>query len=343
MDEIAQNIMLSFSNSAPSQSAPAALIEQASPTTTSTASPIEQANPSQASAPSAGTAGSSVLKMNVNWTEEMCLMLCREVDFINPFKHKQRTKESSKAWEDITSNLKKHGLNVTKRAVRDKYYKLKENVMKKNKTEEKSSGIAPEHNDTEAELTQIIEELTEVENDSKELLTQKQQQEEKKQLDGVEMRKRALESFTETNKRTNSEKGARKRRNTGSDTTEYLMKKLEMERDLKDRELQLRREEMESKRQEEQRKLEREEREEERRRQDDERRREREEREEERRRRDEERRKEKEEREEERKKREEERRIREDEERDRRMDLLQQQLLQQNAVIMTLLKNQNRE
>ena len=131
----------------------------------------------------------------------MCVMLCREVDFVNPFQYKQRTQESSKAWDEVTANLQKHGLTVNKRAVRDKYYKLKDSVIKKNRSEEKASGIAPELTGTQAELTQIIEDLTEVENDSKEILTQQQQKEEKKQLDGVEMRKRALETFTETNKR----------------------------------------------------------------------------------------------------------------------------------------------
>ena len=131
----------------------------------------------------------------------MCVKLCREVDFVNPFQYRPRTKESSKAWEEVTSNLQNHGLAVTKRAVRDKFYKLKDGISKKNRNEEKASGIAPELTDTQLELTQIIEDLTEVENESKESQAQQQQKEEKKQLDGVEMRKRALETFTETNKR----------------------------------------------------------------------------------------------------------------------------------------------
>ncbi|XP_033098947.1 cancer-related regulator of actin dynamics homolog [Anneissia japonica] len=118
----------------------------------------------------------------------------------------------------------------------------------------------------------------------------------------------------------------RKRRNTGNEATDFLMRKLELDQQMKEREFQMQREEVERRQQDEDRRREREEREEERRQQ-------REEREEERRRHDEERRREKEEREVE-------RRRRDEAERERKMEMFHQQLLQQNQLIMMMLKKE---
>lgn len=131
----------------------------------------------------------------------MILVLCREVEFINPFQYKERTKKSGKAWEDIASNLRKHGYDVEKRAVRDKYNKIKDGIQKKNAKELRESGIAPELTNDELEITQIVEDMQEVEKETKEQQGEVRAEEEKKQHDGVEMRQRALETFTETNKR----------------------------------------------------------------------------------------------------------------------------------------------
>ena len=131
----------------------------------------------------------------------MTLVLCREVEYINPFQFKERTKERGKAWEEVAVNLRKHGYEVSKRAVRDKYRAVKEAIQKKNSRELRESGIAPELTQEERELTQIVEDLQEVEKDTKEQQGEQQTEEAKKQLDGVEMRQRALETFTETNKR----------------------------------------------------------------------------------------------------------------------------------------------
>ncbi|XP_033110191.1 uncharacterized protein LOC117111389 [Anneissia japonica] len=47
-------------------------------------------------------------KTPISWTPDMSLILCREVDYVNPFKYKERTKERGKAWEDIATNLRRH-------------------------------------------------------------------------------------------------------------------------------------------------------------------------------------------------------------------------------------------
>lgn len=127
----------------------------------------------------------------------MNVTLCREVEFLNPFQYKDRTRERGKVWEDVATKLQGHGIDVSRRAVRDRYNTIKDNIKRKNNLEMKQSGIAPELTPSETEVTQIVESLVEVEADTKEQETE----EEKKKVDGVEIRKRALESFTETRKR----------------------------------------------------------------------------------------------------------------------------------------------
>ncbi|XP_063962162.1 uncharacterized protein LOC135155822 [Lytechinus pictus] len=110
-------------------------------------------------------------------------MLCREVELLNPFQHRDRTKERGKVWEQVAQNLGKHGLAVSKR-------------IKGEKDADPS----------------------------------------------------------------------RKRRNTGSDVHEFLLKKLELEKEAREQDYKFRREEAERKRLDDERRLEREERQEERRR-----------------------------------------------------------------------------
>ena len=101
----------------------------------------------------------------------------------------------------MAGNLQKHGYDVTKRAVRDKYKAVKEAVQKKNSKELRESGIAPKPTDEVRELTQIVEGLQEVEQEMKDQQGEQQAEEAKKQLDGVKMRQRTLETFSETNRR----------------------------------------------------------------------------------------------------------------------------------------------
>lgn len=96
--------------------------------------------------------------------------------------------------------MTKHGHRVTKRAVRDKYKAVKDVIAKRNTRELNESGIAPELTEVETEITHIIEDLTEVE-ETKERQSVKDCDEAKKKNDGKELRKRALETFAETNKR----------------------------------------------------------------------------------------------------------------------------------------------
>ena len=131
----------------------------------------------------------------------MVLVLCREVEFVNPFQYKGRTSKSGAAWEEVAENLRKHGYQVDRRGCREKFQKVKDTIKKRNAKELKESGIAPELTDEDAEITKIVEDIEEHEKEAKEQQGEVAAEENKKHLDGVEMRKRALETFSETNKR----------------------------------------------------------------------------------------------------------------------------------------------
>ena len=127
----------------------------------------------------------------------MNVMPCREVEFLNPFQFKDRTRERGKVWDDVVSKLQEHGLDVSRRSVRDRYNLINNNIKRRNNLEKRQSGIAPEMSEAETEMTQIVEGMVEIKAETKE----QESEEEKKKLDGGEIRKLALESFTETSKR----------------------------------------------------------------------------------------------------------------------------------------------
>ena len=131
----------------------------------------------------------------------MVLLLCREVDYINPYQYKGRTARSGAAWEQVAVNLRHHGFQVEKRGCQEKFKKLKETIKKRNAKELRESGIAPELTEEEQEITKVVEDMEESEKEAKEFQGEAAAEETKKHLTGVEMRKRAMETFSETNKR----------------------------------------------------------------------------------------------------------------------------------------------
>ena len=77
-------------------------------------------------------------------------------------------------WEHVATKLQEHGLDVSRRSVRDRYNLIKDNIKRKNNLEMKQSGIAPEMTPSETEMTQIVESLVEVEADTKEQETEEE-------------------------------------------------------------------------------------------------------------------------------------------------------------------------
>ncbi|XP_072167922.1 uncharacterized protein [Diadema setosum] len=93
-------------------------------------------------------------KMPTSWTQEMAVLLCREIESVNPFQYTVRTKERGQSWEDIAANIRKQGHRVTKRGVRDKYHSLKE-LLKKGTYQDKEGRVG--------EFGQMVMELVKLE------------------------------------------------------------------------------------------------------------------------------------------------------------------------------------
>lgn len=135
----------------------------------------------------------------MTWSDAKDLALLIEIGSINPFACRRGSKERGKRWTEVAELLAKQGFKVDQRAVRDRYTLLNNRNKQNNSKERKESGIAPEVTPTQAEITTIIEDLAQQDADS-ETIVEKNDEEQKK-VDGIEMRKRLVETFAETNKR----------------------------------------------------------------------------------------------------------------------------------------------
>lgn len=173
------------------------------------------------------------------WTDLHDEMLCREIIGVEVFTGtKKGTINRSAKWGKVVENLmnvEALHFKVDNRAVRDRYNLLSTNIRRKLKKEVKESGIAVEMSDVE----KAIEEIIEKEDAAEELRQEgkmKRTVSEANRLSAEEVRKKAMESLGETQKRKNGEssKAAKKTRSNGRDTVNYLKEKqekmLEMEK-----------------------------------------------------------------------------------------------------------------
>lgn len=178
------------------------------------------------------------------------ILLRREALLVEPYNHKQGTRERGNAWDLIVQEL--NGItdihfNVTKRCVRDRYNLLLDNFKKNQKENEKASGIEVEETELDQLLFDLLEKTNEAKRNQEEESGNKKKAVEAERKSAEEQRKRALETMTETRKRDeeNEEPGTSKKqyRRTGSDTLTYSREKSQQEYELRDRELRMKEEE----------------------------------------------------------------------------------------------------
>ena len=189
----------------------------------------------------------------MEWTDQHDNCLCQEILVLEPFKYKKGSISKGQIWETIANNL--NGLTlprfkVSKRAVRERYTLLSEKFKAKMRDEEQASGVETDSSEVEKALEEIAE---------KEAVAEDTVQNDKKKVDNakaVEMRNRALESLSGTQKRQRNEeqeneKPRSKSRRSGGDTIAYLREQNDLMQKWKTEELQLQKQrvEVESKRQ----------------------------------------------------------------------------------------------
>ena len=189
------------------------------------------------------------------WTEVHDELLCREILGVDVFTgtKKGTTKRSAK-WAEVVenlSNVEAVHFKVDNRAVRDRYNLLSCNLRRKLKKEVKESGITVEMSGVERALEALIEK----EDASEELRQEGKTNKLASELDRAkaeEMKKKAMESLGETQKRKSSETSGssstpakKKTRRNGSETMIYLKEKNERMLEMENRKLELQEQNME--------------------------------------------------------------------------------------------------
>ena len=117
-------------------------------------------------------------------------------------------------------------------------------IKKRTREEDRASGIAPDVTEIDEALNDLIERFEEADKEFEKNSDKKKNKIEQDQAKAEEMRKRSLETMSETMER-NDVQPASKKRNNGTETINYLREKLEREEALRQEELQMKKEEME--------------------------------------------------------------------------------------------------
>ena len=177
----------------------------------------------------------------MTWTEERDVLFCREIVVVEPFKHKEKSRERGQAWQDLADHLNEFpGFTVSARAVRERFKLLQMNFKKKERQEHAASGISPDISELDILLEEILLRIKECQLEFVRQDTENKEQESGKAED---IRNEAMETLAETKKRKTAEgispTLSKKRRSSGSETVQFLREKMENDNNLKEQELEL--------------------------------------------------------------------------------------------------------
>ena len=174
-------------------------------------------------------------------------ILCREIFMYEPFNHKAGTRERGEAWKLIAESLNSLDnpkFTVTQRAVREKYSLLEKSYKQKIRKEENASGITPdEPTELEKALEEIFSKFEDIELISCNEKKENSDKLEKERESASDMRQKCMETYAETKKRKGDNEtpcsSTKRSRKSGDDTIQYLREKMKVEKDFRERELQL--------------------------------------------------------------------------------------------------------
>ena len=181
----------------------------------------------------------------MTWTEEHDILLCREILVEEPYNFKHGSRERGRCWDRIAealNSVEQPKFIVDQRAVRDRFVKLEKAFKKKTREELRASGIAPqESSELDQALEEIIDRIQNAEQQKEASCMEKQQEIEIEKETAEAVRRRAMESLSQTKAR----EGCRKRR--GGETSEYvgyLREKREVDIRVKESQVDLKRREV---------------------------------------------------------------------------------------------------
>ena len=127
----------------------------------------------------------------MKWSREHDAVFVKELLLFEPWKYTKGTPERAGIWENIAESLEQVDapyFRVDKRAVRDRYNKLVKEHKKKRIQEEKASGIAPEHDEVNDALDNIVDLLEQFEKEHQIETDKEKRKTEEEQGKAVEMR-----------------------------------------------------------------------------------------------------------------------------------------------------------
>ncbi|XP_015780764.1 PREDICTED: uncharacterized protein LOC107358688 [Acropora digitifera] len=184
------------------------------------------------------------------WLKDHDVLLAREILSVEPYKYKNRSRESGQAWDLIATNLnaiRAPRFRVSQKSVRDRARLLLKNFKLKIREEEKASGIeVPELSELDLALEEIVnkEKDAQVELDLEESAKKNELQD---KANAEEMRFQAMEKLGESKKRqeaagmTATDQKTKRARRSGSDTLDFMREKLEKDMKIKQEEMAQRR------------------------------------------------------------------------------------------------------
>ncbi|XP_065652721.1 uncharacterized protein LOC136080007 [Hydra vulgaris] len=185
---------------------------------------------------------------SMRWTGDHDVFFLREILLHEPYQFKKGSIERGKNWEKIASVLNSTSqlfFKVKSRAVRDRLNVLIENHKKKTRDEEKASGIDVIESEVDIAVADLIDRFKEAD----EAHTSQSDAKKLKEVDdhskAAEMRKRSMETLSETNER-NKGKACKRTRNNGSETIIYLREKGERDAVIKKEELELKKQSLQN-------------------------------------------------------------------------------------------------
>ena len=187
----------------------------------------------------------SLVRHKMVWSTNHDVLLCREILVVEPYRFKAGTRERGQEWDNVASALNLvEGLRfvVDQRGVRERYAKLERNFKRKMAAEERASGISP----GKTELDEAIENIMEQREGAEEEIAQRAEstavvmEKERETAEGV--RKRSMERLAEAIGREN-QRNAKKKRNSGEETLDFMKDKWRMELELRREELEVRKKE----------------------------------------------------------------------------------------------------
>ena len=134
--------------------------------------------------------------------------------------------------------------NTSQRGVHDRYTRISKKFRARMVEEQRASGISPET----SELDVLLEELVELEDSCYEEVEENAKKAEQEKEKAVDLRMKAMERISETQKRKKDgdEQVKTKTRKSGNETIAYLVEKEKRDAELKKQELEIRKAEVEA-------------------------------------------------------------------------------------------------